>query len=121
MLQLPPIAPRAAWSSVIRLPRDHYRRVGSNDYSVDLIAIARRVQVSADLQHVTITWGERIVGCHRRHWGKHQAIHDPGHVEAATRMRLRLTRITGASSHDEVQIRSLADHGRLLGLDEVVA
>lgn len=120
MLQLPPIAPRAAWSSVIRLPRDHYVRVGSNDYSVDPIAIGRRVQVSADLQDVTITWGERIVGRHRRHWGKHQTIHDPAHVKAATRMRLRPTRITGASS-DEVEIRSLADYDRLLGLDEVVA
>jgi hypothetical protein len=105
---------------VIRLPRDHYVRVGSNDYSVDPIAIGRRVQVSADLQDVTITWGERIVGHHRRHWGKHQTIHDPAHVEAAARMRLRPTRITGASS-DEVQIRSLADYDRLLGLDEVVA
>ena len=51
-LDLPPVAPRAAWSSVIRLPRDHYVRVGSNDYSVDPIAIGRRVQVSADRKSV---------------------------------------------------------------------
>ena len=120
MLDLPLITAHRGWVSSIRLPRDHYVRVGSNDYSVDPIAIGRRVQVSPDLHNVTITWGERIVGRHQRHWGKHQTIHDPAHIEAAARMRLRPTRITSASS-DEVEIRSLADYDRLLGLDEVVA
>jgi transposase len=34
MLPLPPVAPQTGWRSSLRLPRDHYVRLGSNDYSV---------------------------------------------------------------------------------------
>jgi hypothetical protein len=71
MLALPPITQKAPWSSLIRLPRDHYVGVGSNDFSVDPIVIGRRAYITADLRDVTIRWGERIVGHHHRHWGKH--------------------------------------------------
>ena len=108
------------WQSSTRLPRDHYVRVASNDYSVDPVAIGRRIDIHADLTAVTIRWGDRIVGSHERHWGKHQTIHDRAHVEAATQMRMKRTAITGPTG-DDVEIRALADYDRLLGLDEVVA
>jgi hypothetical protein len=120
MLALPPVTPRLGWQAITRLPRDHYVRIASNDYSVDPVAIGRQVAVHADLTTVTVRWGERVVGIHARHWGRHQTITDPVHREAAARMRLRATRITGPAD-DEVQVRALSDYDRLLGLDEVVA
>lgn len=120
MLSLPPVIPALGWHASTRLPRDHYVRIGSNDYSVDPVAVGRRIDVHADLTSVTIRWGERVVGVHARHWGKHQTIHDPSHLAAAARMRLSATRITGPTD-TEVQNRALSDYDRLLGLDEVVA
>ena len=35
MLTLPPLAPQIGWAQAVRLPRDHYVRLDSNDYSVD--------------------------------------------------------------------------------------
>lgn len=120
MLTLPPVMPSLGWHASTRLPRDHYVRIGSNDYSVDPIAIGRRIDVHADLTTVMVRWGDRVVGAHARHWGRHQTIQDPVHVEAAARMRRRATRITGPAD-SEVQVRALSDYDRLLGLDEVVA
>jgi transposase len=120
MLPLPPVMPRLGWSASTRLPRDHYVRIGSNDYSVDPIAVGRRVDVHADLTTVTIRWGERVVGVHDRHWGRHQTLHDPAHLEAAARMRRRAMRITGPVD-DEVQVRALTDYDRAFGLHETVA
>lgn len=120
MLTLPPVMPRLGLQASTRLPRDHYVRIGSNDYSVDPVAIGRRIDVHADLTTVTIRWGGRIVGVHERHWGRHQSITDPAHIEAATRMRARRTRITGPVEQ-EVQVRALFDYGRILGLGEGVA
>ena len=66
MLPLPPVMPQLGWHASTRLPRDHYVRIGSNDYSVDPVAIGRRVDVHADLTTVTIRWGDRVVGAHDR-------------------------------------------------------
>ena len=120
MLTLPPGMPLPGLRTSIRLPRDHYARVASNDYSVDPVAIGRRVDVHADLNTVTIRWGDRIVGVHQRHWGRHQTLHDPAHLKAAARLRLRVHR-RDDNATDEVQVRALGDYDRLLGLDEGVA
>lgn len=120
MLTLPPGMPLPGWRTSIRLPRDHYVRVASNDYSVDPVAIGRRVDVHADLDAVTIRWGDRIVGVHERHWGRHQTLHDPAHLKAAAKLRLRVHR-RDDNTADEVQVRALGDYDRLLGLDEGVA
>lgn len=47
MLALPPVAPVVGWRLTSRLPRDHYVRLDSNDYSVHPSAIGRRVEISA--------------------------------------------------------------------------
>lgn len=122
MLTLPPVMPRLGWTASTRLPRDHYVRIGSNDYSVDPIAIGRRIDILADLTTVTVRWGDRVVGVHDRHWGWHQTITDPIHAAAATAMRLRAGRIAGpVPADDDVQVRSLADYDRAFGLHETVA
>jgi transposase len=122
MLTLPPVSPQLGWHAMTRLPRDHYVRIASNDYSVDPVAIGRKVTVHADLATVTIRWGDRTVGVHDRHWGRHQTITDPIHAAAAATMRLRAGRITGpVPADDDVQVRSLADYDRAFGLHETVA
>ena len=52
MLALPPVAPAIGWCASLRLPRDHYVRLDSNDYSVHPAVIGRRVLVRADLDRV---------------------------------------------------------------------
>ena len=49
MLTLPPVAPATGWRASTRLPRDHYVRVDTNDYSVHPAVIGRRIEVLADL------------------------------------------------------------------------
>jgi hypothetical protein len=43
MMSLPPVAPTTGWRQTLRLPRDHYVRLDSNDYSVHPAAVGRRV------------------------------------------------------------------------------
>lgn len=61
MLALPPVAPRTGWAAAARLPRDHYVRLDSNDYSVHPTAVGRLVEVRADLTTVTVTLGRQVV------------------------------------------------------------
>jgi len=44
MLALPPVAATTGFTYRTRLPRDHYVRLNSNDYSVHLGAIGRLVR-----------------------------------------------------------------------------
>ena len=81
-LALPPVAPTIGWRAEVRLPRDYYVRLDSNDYSVDPTVIGRRVAVSADLDTVRVRQGGRLVAEHQRCWAKHQSITD-----ATTRLR----------------------------------
>ena len=43
--------PAVGWRARVRLPRDHYVRLASNDYSVDPAVVGRIVEVVADLTH----------------------------------------------------------------------
>ena len=49
-----PVAPAVGWRHSTRLPRDHYVRLDSNDYSVHPGAVGRRVEVTADLDRVRV-------------------------------------------------------------------
>jgi transposase len=69
MLALPPVPPVTGFTTRVRLPRDYYVRMGSNDYSVHPQAIGRFVDVTADLRSVTISLEGRSVGTHPRSWG----------------------------------------------------
>ena len=83
MLALPPVAPVTGWRIRVRLPRDHYVRVDSNDYSVAPGAwSAARSRSCADLATVTVTCDGTVVAAHDRCWARHQTITDPAHRQA---------------------------------------
>ncbi len=77
MLALPPIPLRLGWANTIRLGRDYYVRLDTNDYSVDPSVIGRMVDVSADLERVRVRTEGRIVAEHTRIWARGTTITDP--------------------------------------------
>jgi transposase len=122
MAPLPPIAESSlGWQNRIRLPRDHYVRVDTCDYSVDPAVIGRQVDVRADLGQVTVTCEGRLVACHDRSWVAHQTITDPAHKAAADVMRAARLRekLAGPPAAVEVEKRDLSRYDALLGGGEV--
>jgi len=116
MLALPPVPAALGWRSSLRLPRDHYVRLDSNDYSVHPAAVGRLVEVTADLENVTVTCTGRTVAVHDRCWARHQSITDPEHVTAAAELRNKLRELTRPEQTD-VQQRALSDYDQVFGLD----
>jgi transposase len=117
MLSLPPVAPVTGWRSALRLPRDHYVRLDSNDYSVHPAVVGRRVEVAADLDGVRVHCDGRLVADHVRCWARHQTISDPDHLRAAARLRAERAAVTGRDD-TQVQLRCLADYDAAFGLDD---
>jgi len=113
MLALPPVPPRVGWFNTIRLGRDYYVRVDSNDYSVDPTAIGRTVTVTADLQRVQVRLDRRIVADHARVWARHMTVTDPAHVETAQQLREQFAQ---PRTIDDELTRDLADYDRAFGL-----
>ena len=87
MLLFPPVLPEVGWCKTVRLPRDHYVRIDSNDYSVHPAVIGRRVEVHADLDRVWVTREGAVVAHHARVWARHQTITDFEHGVAAKHLR----------------------------------
>jgi hypothetical protein len=117
MLALPPVAPATGWCSSLRLPRDHYVRLDSNDYSVHPGAVGRRVLVRADLQRVqAFSEGQRVAD-HDRTWAIHQTISDPDHVAAAKVLRRSRIQIPPPPAESEVAVRDLGDYDAVFGVD----
>ena len=121
MLSLPPVAPVTGWRTSLRLPRDHYLRLDSNDYSVHPGVIGRRIEVVADLQRVRAFCDGRLVADHERIWAWHQTISDPEHVAAAKLLRRERVGVLRPVPEPDVQIRCLDDYDQALGLDGGVA
>ena len=120
MLALPPVAPPTGWRASLRLPRDHYVRLDSNDYSVHPAVIGRRVEVTADLDRVRVWCDGQLVADHGRCWARHQTISDPAHLEAAARLRQQRAALEASSARrgaEEVQLRLLTDYDAAFGLD----
>lgn len=121
MLPLPPVAPATGWSTSLILPRDHYVRLDSNDYSVHPAAIGRRVLVRADLHQVWATCEGQVVATHPRAWARHQTFTDPAHAAAAHAMRRSRAHPdpTGAPTGDGqvVQVRELSVYDTACGID----
>lgn len=111
MLALPPVG----WFNQVRLGRDYYVRVDSNDYSVDPTAIGRQVSVSADLARVQVRLGGRVVADHARRWARHLTISDPAHVAVARQLREQFAR--PRTGDDSALVRDLADYDRAFGID----
>jgi len=121
MLPLPPVAPVTGWHASLRLPRDYYLRLDSNDYSVHPGVIGRRVELVADLERVQVHCEGLLVADHQRCWARHQTLTDPAHQDAAHKLRhqrLQVTRRQPVQLELEVQQRPLADYDQAFGLDD---
>ncbi|QTE28062.1 IS21 family transposase [Pengzhenrongella sicca] len=120
MLTLPPVAPQLGWRTRVRLPRDHYVRLGSNDYSVDPSAVGRFVEVIADLEQVTVHLGAKVVATHPRCWARWQTITDPAHRAAALAMSTTAAdRPAPSQPADDVEQRDLGTYDAAFGLTDV--
>ncbi len=118
MRPLPPTPLGLGWHQRVRLGRDYYVRVDSNDYSVDPSAIGRLVDVTADLERVRVRWEGRLVADHARHYARRLTVTDPAHVAVASRLR-RVFQQRPPS--EDGLIRDLADYDRAFGLSEGLA
>jgi transposase len=116
MLTLPPVPPPIGWEHTLRLPRDHYVRLDSNDYSVHPSAVGRRVLVRADLDRVRVWCEGGLVADHGRLWARHQTISDPAHVKAAQMLRQQRLAVVPPAAEAEVEQRRLADYDNALGV-----
>lgn len=123
MVALPPVAPVTGWATSLRLPRDHYVRLDSNDYSVHPAAIGRRIEVRADTTTVTAWCGGDLVAQHARCWARHQSISDFEHLVAAKAMRRDRSRVAAIPGKDreQVQVRDLSAYDAAFGVDGGVA
>ncbi len=115
MLPLPPVAPAVGWVNRVRLGRDYYVRVDSNDYSVDPNVIGRFVDINADLDRVQVRHEGRLVAAHDRVWARGMTITDPVHVAAAKVLREQYQQPRPVDP-DEGLARDLADYDRAFGL-----
>ena len=117
MMVFPPVLPDPAWRFSVRLPRDHWVRVGTCDYSVHPRAIGRRVEVRVDPEEVVINSGLEVVGRHRRSWARHRTITDPDHLTAATEVRVYAAALKDHETDaDRVEVRDLAVYDRASGV-----
>ena len=114
MAPLPPVPLHLGWRNRVRLGRDYYVRLDTNDYSVDPSVIGRLVDVTADLDRVRVRADGRLVASHQRVWARHTTVTDPAHVASAARLRHDFQH-RGARS-DEDLTRDLGDYDRAFGL-----
>lgn len=125
MTPLPPLAPMVGLSTRVRLSRDYYVRVDTNDYSVDPRVIGRLVDVTATLNTVRVRCGGVLVAEHPRCWAHRVVLTDPTHVTLAKALRQafttnRLGREHATRHHDDgttVMLRALPDYDTLFGVD----
>lgn len=125
MLALPPIPLHLGWRNRIRLGRDYYVRLDTNDYSVDPVAIGRLIDVTADLERVKVRSEGRLLADHPRMWARSGILTDPAHVESAAVLRRRFQHrdtpaLDGApgsndTAENDLQ-RDLFDYDRAFGL-----
>ena len=116
MLSLPPVPPAVGWVNRVRLGRDYYVRIDSNDYSVDPAVIGRFVDVTADLAKVEVRHQGRLVATHDRVWARGMTLTDPAHVAAAKVLREQFQRPPTPVAADDDLGRDLADYDRAFGL-----
>ena len=120
MLPLPPIPLHLGWRNKIRLGRDYYVRLDTNDYSVDPTMIGRMVDVAADLERVRVRCEGRIVAEHARVWARGTTLTDPAHVETAAWLRKQFQEPRAVVSDRDDLVRDLSDYDRAFGLNDPV-
>ena len=116
MLPMPPAVLHLGWRNHVRLGRDYYVRVDTNDYSVHPRAIGARVDVAADLDVVRVRHGGQLVAEHPRRWARGMTVTDPAHVTAAAVLRHAYQHPT---TRPEVAglVRDLTDYDKAFGID----
>jgi hypothetical protein len=87
MMPFPPVAPDPSWRYATRLPRDHYVRVDTNDYSVNPRFVGRRVDVVVTLDEVVVTCDGVEIAKHRRCLAKHQTLLAADHARILRQIR----------------------------------
>ncbi len=114
MRPFPPVLPDPALRFSTRLPRDHYVRVETNDYSVNPRYVGRRIEVRVDLEWVVATCSGIEVARHRRFYGKHRVFLDAAH--AMTLRQMRAEAAVSPAFAATVEERDLADYDRAMGV-----
>lgn len=114
MLAFPAVLPDPSWRFSTRLPRDHYVRVDTNDYSVNPRFVGRRVDVRVTLDEVVVTSESTEIARHARCLAKHQSLLAPDHARILRAMRAEAE--LAAAVGDEVEERDLSDYDRALGV-----
>lgn len=115
MLPLPPVPLHLGWRNRVRLGRDYYVRVDTNDYSVDPRAVGCLVDVSADLDRVRVRADGRLVAEHTRVWARGMTLTDPAHLETAKGLREQFRAPRPVAAGDDL-VRDLADYDRAFGI-----
>ncbi|MEZ5219793.1 MAG: IS21 family transposase [Ilumatobacteraceae bacterium] len=87
MLPFPPVLPDPSQRFSLRLPRDHYVRVDTCDYSVNPRFVGRRVNVQITLNEVIVTAEGTEIARHRRCLAKHQTLLAVEHARILRTMR----------------------------------
>lgn len=114
MMGFPPVLPDPSRRFTTRLPRDHYVRVDTNDYSVNPRFVGRRVEVRVTLDEVVVCCDGTEVGRHRRCLAKHQTLLQPDHARVLRMMRAEAQ--LASTLVGEVEERDLAVYDRALGV-----
>ena len=120
MRPLSPVAPDVLFRNTVRLPRDYYVRVLSNDYSVAPAMIGRLVDVTASLDTVHVTHNGVTVTSHEREWARALTVTNPDHVAQADVLRRQfqtLRRHRPQATVAFVETASLASYDTLFAVD----
>ncbi len=118
MLALPPIPLHLGWRNRVRLGRDYYVRLDTNDYSVNPTVIGGMVDVAADLDRVRVRCEGRIVAEHCRVWARGTTLTDPVHVEVAAWLRKQFQQPRTVVGERDDLVRDLSDYDRAFGLND---
>jgi transposase len=113
MLSFPPVLPDTSLRFGTRVPRDHYIRFETNDYSVNPRFVGRRVEVRVSLDTVLVTCEGTVVAEHERCLARHQVLLAADHARTLTSMRAEtmVTEVFAAA----VQERDLSVYDRAVG------
>ena len=114
MLAFPPVLPDPALCFGLRLARDPYVRVDTNDYSVNPRFVGRRIEVRVGLNEVVATCEGTEVARHRRCRARHQSILAPDHARILRAMRAE--RLVAEAFAGAVEERDLAVYDRIAGV-----
>ena len=115
MLAFPPVLPDPSLRFSVRLPRDHYVRVDTCDYSVNPRFIGRRIEVRVTLTDVVATCAGVEVARHSRCLAAHQTMTLPEHGQIARTMRVEAA-VSDIFAAAVVEQRDLAVYDRAVGL-----